>query len=99
MASTKIVDICEYFRYPSCMSPEQCRAARAWLGLSQDDLASAANVGNSTIRDFEAGRRAPIANNLAAIQAVLEAKGIVFVETDKALGISFPQAKPRSKRQ
>jgi DNA-binding transcriptional regulator YiaG len=81
------------------MTPEQCRAARAWLGLSQDDLASAARVGNSTIRDFEARRRAPIENNLAAIQAALEAKGAAFVETDKTLGISFPQAKGRSKRQ
>jgi DNA-binding transcriptional regulator YiaG len=70
------------------MSPEQCRAARAWLGLSQDDLASAASVGNSTIRDFEAGRRAPISNNLAAIRAALEAKGIAFVDTD-APGITF----------
>ncbi|MGB7599249.1 MAG: helix-turn-helix transcriptional regulator [Candidatus Sulfotelmatobacter sp.] len=71
------------------MTPEQCRAARAWLGLSQDDLASAANVGNSTIRDFEAGRREPIANNLAAIQAVLEKKGISFVDGGKTSGIAF----------
>jgi predicted transcriptional regulator len=70
------------------MSPEQCRAARAWLGLSQDDLASAARVGNSTIRDFEAGRRAPIANNLAAIQAALEERGIDFVLSEETSGIS-----------
>ncbi|MGB7126610.1 MAG: helix-turn-helix transcriptional regulator [Methylovirgula sp.] len=69
------------------MSPEQCRAARAWLGLSQDDLASAARVGNSTIRDFEAGRREPIANNLTAIQAALEKRGIVFVDDGNACGI------------
>lgn len=73
------------------MSPEQCRAARAWLGLSQDDLASAARVGNSTIRDFEAGRREPIPNNLAAIQAALEERGIFFVEAGDASGIGFPK--------
>jgi DNA-binding transcriptional regulator YiaG len=61
------------------MTPEQCRAARGWLDWSQDDLAIAAHVSQSTVRDFEKGRRAPIANNLAAIRAVLEAAGIVFV--------------------
>ncbi len=99
MASTKIVDADDYFSYLSRMSPERCRAARAWLGLSQDDLASAARVGNSTIRDFEAGRRAPIANNLAAIQAALEAQGVVFVDDESAPGITFPQAKARHKKK
>jgi DNA-binding transcriptional regulator YiaG len=97
--STKIVDGDELFCYPVRMTPEQCRAARAWLGLSQDDLASSANVGNSTIRDFEAGRRAPIANNLAAIQAVLEAKGIAFVEGDKASGITVAKSNAGAKQK
>jgi transcriptional regulator with XRE-family HTH domain len=74
------------------MSPEQCRAARAWLGLSQDGLATAACVANSTVRDFEAGRRIPIANNLAAIQAALETRGIDFFEKDGTTGITFSSA-------
>lgn len=79
------------------MTPEQCRAARGWLGWSQNDLAVAAKVSNSTVRDFEAGRRVPIANNLGAMRVVLEAAGIGFVfqndgaET-KACGITY--AKP-----
>ena len=58
------------------MSPEQARAARAWLDWSQADLAKAAHVGLSTIKDFEGGNRTPIANNLAAIQQALEGAGI-----------------------
>jgi DNA-binding transcriptional regulator YiaG len=70
------------------MSPEQCRAARAWLGLPQDALAKSANVGVSTVRDFEATRRVPTRNNLAAMQAVLEKGGVSFWDDDKASGIS-----------
>ena len=60
------------------MAPEQCRAARGWLDWSQEDLAKLAKVSHSTVRDFEKGRRVPIANNLAAIRAALEGAGIGF---------------------
>jgi len=70
------------------MTPEQCRAARAWLEWPQDQLAKAATVGVSTVRDFEAGRRDPTRNNLAAMKAALESKGISFVDGAKTLGIT-----------
>jgi DNA-binding transcriptional regulator YiaG len=60
------------------MTPEQCRSARAWLAWSQGELARAAGVGLSTLKDFEAGKRDPVANNRKAIQAVLEGKGFGF---------------------
>jgi transcriptional regulator with XRE-family HTH domain len=58
------------------MSPEQSRAARGWLDWTQKDLADRAKVGLSTIKDFEAGTRTPIANNLTAIRRALEEEGI-----------------------
>ena len=61
------------------LSPEQSRAARGWLDWSQEDLARQANVSLSTVRDFEKGRRAPIANNLAAMRGALERAGITLV--------------------
>ena len=77
------------------MTPEQSRAARAWLDLSQDELAEAARVSQSTVRDFEKGRRVPIANNLAAMRAVLEGLGITFVSGDnEASGITFTKPPP-----
>lgn len=70
------------------MRPEQCRAARGWVGMSQSQLAEAAAVSLSTVKDYEAGRRTPIANNLKAIQSVLEARGISFVQN----GITGPSS-------
>jgi transcriptional regulator with XRE-family HTH domain len=89
LVSIKIVDVGEFYCYQGSMTPEQCRAARGWLAWSQDDLASAAHVSHSTVRDFEKGRRVPIANNLAAIRAALEAQGIVFLDSGGTCGITY----------
>ncbi len=62
------------------MTPEQCRAARAWLGWPQDALAKAASVGVSTVRDFESGNRVPTRNNLTAMRVALEEGGVSFFE-------------------
>ena len=62
------------------MSPEQCRAARSWLAWTQAELAAKAKVGLSTVKDYEGGKRTPIANNLEAIKRALEAGGIRFTE-------------------
>jgi transcriptional regulator with XRE-family HTH domain len=65
------------------MTPQQSRAARGWLDISQLDLAKRANVSLSTVRDFEKGRRWPIANNMAALERVFGEAGVEFLyETD-----------------
>jgi DNA-binding transcriptional regulator YiaG len=89
MTSMQIVDLDENSlrRYFHEMTPEQCRAARAWLNWPQDELATNANVGVSTVRDFEANRRVPTRNNLTAMKAALEKGGVAFVDDDKQLGI------------
>ena len=71
------------------MAPEQSRAARGWLGWSQRDLAKRANVALNTVNDFEAGRRQPTPNNLAALRRAIETEKIrlVFDQDGAAAGI------------
>lgn len=64
----------------SIITAEQCKAARALAGLSQQRLAAAANVSLATVQEFEAGRRRPVANNMAAIIRALTDAGVIFIE-------------------
>lgn len=61
------------------MTPAQCRAARALLGLSQEVAASGSGVGIQTLIAFESGRRKPYARTIAAIRTALEGAGVVFL--------------------
>lgn len=77
--------------------PEQCRAARGWLDWSQDDLAKEAKVSLSTVRDFEKGKRTPIANNLDALKRAIEAAGVQLVlRQGKPVGIAIMEPPPGS---
>ena len=60
--------------------PAQCRGARGLLGLTQPALASKANLGLSTVVDFERSRR-PVSNEaVQAIREALELAGIEFID-------------------
>ena len=61
------------------MRPEQSRAARGLLDWSQAKLAASANLSESTVRDFEKGRRLPAPNNLTALRMALETAGVEFI--------------------
>jgi transcriptional regulator with XRE-family HTH domain len=65
------------------MTSDQSRAARGLLDWSQAELAARSNLSESTIRDFEKGRRVPSINNLAAVRRALEAAGVEFIDGDQ----------------
>jgi DNA-binding transcriptional regulator YiaG len=94
MLSTKKYDLDKKSCYGllEAMSPEQCRAARSWLGWSQQDLAKRASVGISTVKDFENGTRRPIANNLNALRTAIEAGGIQLTFDAKGAPVGIEQS-------
>jgi len=61
------------------MTPEQCKAARAMTGLSQDQLATESDVAVSTIIPFEQKQRVPYASTVDKLRAALEAAGVEFI--------------------
>ena len=64
----------------------QCRAARALLDWTQDDLAERAEVSRSTVRGFEGGQHELQRSTGTAIRRALEEAGIVILERDAAGG-------------
>jgi hypothetical protein len=62
------------------MTPAQCRAARALIGMSQSQLGFASVVPLGVVIDFEAEAMAPKDEELEAIQDVLERAGVELIE-------------------
>lgn len=62
------------------ISPEQCRAARALLDWSQQELADRAKVGIVTVRQLEAGQHEPRRSTLDVVRRALEGAGVVFID-------------------
>ena len=52
------------------------------LEMRREDLATASQVGHSTLGDFKQGRRQPHARTLAAIRAALEDAGVELTNGD-----------------
>jgi predicted transcriptional regulator len=66
----------------------QLKAARAWLDLSQDELASISGVAKRTIARIELGSAVSYDRTLRDLQVVLEQQGIEFLfENGRGVGI------------
>ncbi len=59
--------------------PAQIRAGRALLDWSQDELAKAAEVALTSVRDLESQKRAADSGTAAAVRRTLENEGIEFL--------------------
>jgi len=89
----------------SLLTKEQCRAARGWLGLTQDELSSVTRVAQKTIARFETGVVVPQDRTLVDLQRALEDMGIEFLfEGSLGIGIkasraAAPAAKEQTKKR
>ncbi|WP_454684877.1 helix-turn-helix domain-containing protein [Ancylobacter moscoviensis] len=69
------------------MTPAQCRAARALLDWSQQQLADTAGVGVVTVRQLEAGSSQPRRATMDVLRQAFESAGIQFLDNgDVAAG-------------
>jgi predicted transcriptional regulator len=62
------------------MTPAQCRAARALLGLPRPELAKLAAMPVALIADYEAGLSTARSTDINAMKWVLECAGAEFIE-------------------
>lgn len=82
---------------PKVLTPAQCRAARALIRWTQERLARAAGLTNSsTLRFFETELRVPRAASIAAIKKALEKAGVEFIpENGGGAGVRLAKRKGR----
>jgi transcriptional regulator with XRE-family HTH domain len=65
------------------LTPKQCAAARALIGMTQGDLLAAAGINSSrTLSNFEGGLIKPRAETLKKFRNALEAAGVVFIDSN-----------------
>jgi transcriptional regulator with XRE-family HTH domain len=77
--------------------PMQSRAARGLLDWTLADLAKAATLGLSTVKNFESGIRETTPANLIAIVRALEDAGVEFIpaKNGKGIGVRLREDQPR----
>jgi DNA-binding XRE family transcriptional regulator len=78
----------------SLISPRQCRAARAWLGWTQRELAVQAGLDMQTVMNFEIGRGVPHKATAMALMMVFLRAGI---QQDEQQNLLLPMQAETSK--
>jgi transcriptional regulator with XRE-family HTH domain len=70
------------------MTPLLCRAARAFLNWTQNNLGERSGISLDTVKNFETGQRVPLAANRTKIQDALRTAGIRFIEeSSQGIGV------------
>ena len=76
--------------------PSQCRAARALLGWSQEELENHARIAKRTIASFEQGEAYPQERTSNALRTAMESHGVIFLPDDiQGAGVRMKDAMPR----
>ena len=96
----KYMDSLIVYGFAAMMTAAQCKAARALLGWSQEDLSNRSLMGVAALRNFERGKTIPMRNNLLALKTALEEGGIEFLmrtAAAKAFGTEAQEGRERAR--
>ena len=77
------------------INAKQCRATRAWLSWSQDELAKRSLVSKRAIAGFELEKTVPHDRTLRDLQRAFEDAGITFL-MDGARGVGLREGQENS---
>lgn len=64
------------------ISPAQCRAARALLDWTREQLAAESGVPMRTLADFETGATTPRPTTLQKLQETFSRQGVAFISVN-----------------
>jgi transcriptional regulator with XRE-family HTH domain len=67
------------------ITPEQIRAGRALLGITQSELAERAGISTTGLNNIERGNADPKASTLRAIEAALNDGGVIFLADGQSI--------------
>lgn len=73
------------------INAKQCRAARAWLSWSQQELADKSLVSKRAIANFESDHTVPHDRTIRDLQRTFEDEGLTF-QFDGARGIGVQES-------
>jgi DNA-binding transcriptional regulator YiaG len=80
------------------MMPAQCRGGRALLNITQTQLAEMAQMGLSTVVDFEKERRQVSGEAIEVMQNALKRAGVEFIDENGGSGPGVRLRKRPSKK-
>ncbi|WP_147078789.1 helix-turn-helix domain-containing protein [Methylobacterium haplocladii] len=66
------------------MTSAQCRAGRALIGWSVEDLAAKVGFDAALVRDFEGGLNDPPSGTIEALRSALTTGGVIFTDGGSA---------------
>ncbi len=77
------------------------RAGRALVECSQEDLAKAAGIGLTTLREIEGKKRVPESDTMSKIRGTLEGMGVYFMDNspDHGPGVCLQNNRPSIVRE
>lgn len=73
--------------YSAVMEGRQIRAARAMLGLAQEELCRLAGITKPTLRNLENDAGDPKRSSLQAVERALVEAGIIFLDDGERIGV------------